>query len=144
MIDGIARPARLLDLGQLLSLGRHEGPVQAVIGARGDPALEELPVLLAERVLRVRRRHDLLFVLREDALDQLALFGVSENNGGPAGLSSALRRLALIESQTGLACLLVRAVALETVLRQNGPNPGVEGILRTRREQGRSGSDEPR
>ncbi len=83
-----------------------------------------------------------------DALDEHAVGGVARNDD--AGLEK--RALAGVEMKLGLALLLVRAVARETVVRQDRTDVAVEAegsrtrrrgrpLLRPRRDAHRAGSD---
>ena len=78
------------------------------------------------------RRHPLVGVVGKDAPDQFALLRLAGDDGARLD-----RRLAAIQPQIGLARGAVRAVAGETVLRQDGADIVVEGRLLAVDRQGR-------
>src|SRR5205823_4602447 len=98
-------------------------------GAGGDPLLERVDLPGAERVLGPRRRHDVLVRMRGDALDEDALVRLAGDDGWPR-LAAAQGRVALVQTQLALAVLLVHAVAVEAMLRENGPDVAIEGERR--------------
>ena len=107
--------------GILLAVGgqggadrRDERPVSFVLGAFGDPALEDLLLGSGDRAVGIRRGHDLLRVLGEEPLHQLARFGVAGHEG-----FFLQRHFTDIETELGLALVAVGAVAVEAVLRKD-------------------------
>ena len=116
------------------------GPVLAPRRALGDPGLEQGQLFGGNRLMLLRRRHDLLGVLRFDALDeraQLGLAGHDRDVAFPVGLRGGL----VVEAQLGLARLLVGSVAGDAVLGEDGTDlaaeaDGLGGVDQGQAEQG--------
>src|SRR5262249_58504198 len=70
---------------------------------------------------RLRLRHAFLRIIGEDALDQQTVLRLARNNGFRLD-----RLFAHVQTQAGLAGVLVRAVAGETVLCQDRPDVAIE------------------
>src|SRR5690606_7584416 len=115
-------PVGVRDLGKGWALRRQERPVRLVFRAGLDPLPQALLLFRRERLLCVRRRHDVVRIRREDPSDQRALAGL-------AGSDRALldRIVAAIEPEAGLARGAVRAVTGEAVLGEDGANVAVVG-----------------
>ena len=92
----------------------------------GDPGLERFDFLSGERMLltMLRGRHLLVGVDAAHAHDHLAGIRLAGNQGAVAALELLHRRLARDQRKTALR--LVQAVALQTVLREDGSNVAVE------------------
>ena len=80
----------------------------------GDLFLGELPVAIG-------RRHDLVRIILQNAVDDLTFIRITGDDG--VHLQSTL---AGIQSQLGLTLVLVRPVAEEAVLRENRANVAIE------------------
>ncbi len=126
---------------------RLEGPVLPPFGALGDPASEDVDLLrLQARLVRLRRRHHLVGVLTEDACDEVAAPRVARHDRAHAVV---LRRGAFegVETEVGLAVRLVRAVAGEAVLGEDGEDVAAEahglGAAREGGEQEDRGRGQP-
>jgi hypothetical protein len=65
------------------------------------------------------RRHDLVFVGGENAVEQVALFRTAGDDGGEAALAAFQRAFEGVETELGLAVFVVRAVAMVTVFRED-------------------------
>ena len=78
-IDPVAHPLRSL-CGRIGGNGRNEGPVLVVLRSLLDPFLEQILFLLRERGMRLGRRHDLLRVVRADAVMKFALLDLARND----------------------------------------------------------------
>jgi hypothetical protein len=101
--------------------GLFIGPVLLVGGTLLDPLFQDVLLTLGELLVRIRRRHEVVFVIGEDAGDELAFAGFAGNEGfGLHGLVSE------VEPQIGLTMLRIVAVAVEAVVAQNGPHIAVE------------------
>ena len=78
--EGIDRVA--LPVGGDGGSGRgDERPVLLIVGAFGDPAAQQLALGRRDRAVRIGRRHDLLGILRDEALEQFALGGLARHEG---------------------------------------------------------------
>ncbi len=101
--------------------GRHIRPVLGILAPRGDPAAQRLDLGRGEGLAGLRGRHALGGVFRRDPLDQRTLVRLAGHDGagGAGGLLD-------VEPQVGLAMLRVRAVAGETLVRQDRADVAVE------------------
>ena len=80
-VDGIAGPLAVLNSRQFRS-GRHdERPVLLPTGSLSHPLLEEFNLSGREGLSMLGWRHDLVGILRQDPLDQSALFGLTSDQG---------------------------------------------------------------
>ena len=77
---GLRTQASSLTFGGAGRFGRDERPVRLILGALGDPPLEDVLLLGRERLLGRRRRHHLVGVGRVDPLDQLALVELARDD----------------------------------------------------------------
>jgi len=114
VIDGVAADGRLLR--------RFEGPVPSPDGAFRDPAAEDVDLRRGEpRLVRVRRRHDLVLVRGDDAFDERADLRLARDEG-------FLRQGGFphVQAELGLAVRLVLPVAAEAVVREDGQDVPAE------------------
>ena len=79
-VDGVLGPAALVG-GRRDCNGRQQGPVRLPFGPLFDPSLNRGDLLWPERLVRLRRRHDLVGVLRRNALVEATLIGLSLDDG---------------------------------------------------------------
>ena len=107
-------------------LGRRKGPVRLVDAALGDPGAQDGFVLGRHGLLALGRRHDVLVVGREDALDDLALVGLARDDRDLARLAFAMRGRREVEAQLRFPGMLVHAMAREAVLGQDRTDLAVE------------------
>src|SRR5262249_27280952 len=94
-------------------------PVAFVYRALGDPAFDRLLLPRGENLVSLFRRHRLVFVVREDAPVDLALFWLAGNDRDYARFRLLSRLFANVQAQSGLASILVRAVATVTGVGKN-------------------------
>ena len=122
MIELIARPIRLLNHRGHDWRDGHKGPVLFIFRSRFDPALQDVFLSSGEFFVRLRRRHDLILILADDAAPDLGFGDVSRHDG-------PLRRGTVkgIEAQVSLPILWIEAVTGETIVRENGPNIAIVG-----------------
>jgi hypothetical protein len=106
-------------------------------GSLRDPAREQIDLLRSQLLARFRRGHDIIGIFAGDAFDHLALGRFARHDCEIAGLGRLERVFLLIETQLGFALLVVRTVALETILRKDGPDLPVEINSRNRLVGGR-------
>ena len=79
--------------------------------------------------MRIRRRHDIVRVRRDDALPELALIEIARDDRGSA-LGGLLEEAFLrIKTQVRLARLGVGAMAGGAVVGEDGPDVAVEADL---------------
>ena len=97
-------------------LRRDERPVRVVTGPRGDPFLEEPHLLLCERLLLVRRRHDHVGISGPDPGHDLALVGLARHDRGLARIAPFEGVLADVEPQAPLPSRFVDPVAVGAML----------------------------
>ena len=107
-----------------------------------DPELQRVLLLLRELLVRLRGRHEVVFVRRDDALPDLALRKIArfDRKCAVLGRVGSFRR---VEPQLGLALLRIKAVAREAVLREDGPDIAIVADGGTGGGQGRAASREP-
>ena len=129
-VDGVLGPTRLVD-GRRDRDGREEGPVRLPRGALLDPSLDLRHLRGLQRLVRLGRGHDLVFVLGDDALEKRALVGLSFDDGRglflavlilPRGEEAGLG----VETQAGLARAGVGAVAMEAGVGEHRADVAVE------------------
>ena len=65
----------------------EERPMVLILTALGDPGAEDGLVLGGYRLLRFGRRHDVVRVVRKDAVDDFALVGLTGDDGEFARLA---------------------------------------------------------
>lgn len=100
--------------GRVGVCGWNEGPVLAPRDAFGDPLTQDGDLRIGESVGGdLDGRHALEDVVGDDALDEEAGLRV-------AGLNRFKRAIASVEAEAGLAGVLIRAVALEAVVGEDG------------------------
>ena len=115
--------------------GQFERPVLAPDGAFGDPASQDVRLRRGEpSLVRLGRRHELVFVGGDDALDEFADVGFARDER-----FLGQRRLPDVEAQLALSVRFVLAVASEAVVRKDWQHVAAEAD-RLRRERGEQGS----
>ena len=97
-----------------------------------NPSAHRVNLHGSERLLALRRRHEVVGVLRDEPLDEFALRGLAGQDDGFLRPEQTLFR---VEPELRLAGLLIRAVALKAVLREDGQHLAVE--IRRRLGRGR-------
>ena len=124
MVDRVDRPALVLHLGQRRPDRLDVGPVLGVRGALLDPAFEQ-----RRSPASVSGLPSLAGGIRQggvgghDAGEQLALVRLAgDDRLAGAALEVLHRAVAGVEAQAGLAGLVVGAVAVQTLARQDGPD----------------------
>ena len=106
-------------------------PMPLIFRTLRDPLFEDLLLPHREFFVRLRRRHQLVLVRRENAFHEFARLGF------PRHERFALQRLlADVEPQLCLAVLRIVAVAVEAVIREDRPHIAVEFDLRRQRRIG--------
>ena len=79
-VDRVFDPGLVFYHRRLGTCRRDERPVRLVLRSLGDPPLEEFLLLGRERFLEGRRRHDLLRIVREDAVEHDTRIGITRND----------------------------------------------------------------
>ena len=150
-VDRVLLPARLVRRGDLRLDRRAERPVPLVLGSLFNPLLEQLFLSVGQRLLGGGRGHHQRLVGREDALPHFTLVEGTSRQGGPR-VALGQGGLGHIQPQVGLAGLGIRAVAGETMGRENGQNiapklhligPPDGGGLHERPQQGEQPQEPP-
>lgn len=102
---------------------RGEGPVAFIDRAVGDPFFERRDLLgLERREVGFGRRHDILRLGGEDALDHGAGLRLAGDDGGTA-FARGDGGLAKIQPELTAAMLRIRAMAQKTISREDGADP---------------------
>ena len=123
-VDVIDHERLILCLGRGHSLHRFVRPVQVVLRSLGDPLLQQRLLPFVQLLAGVRRRHQVVLVVREDAGHKFAVRRFARHDGGVIA-KIGQRPLACVETKIGLALLGVRPVTGETVVAQQRPDiPG--------------------
>ena len=97
---------------------RDERPVRLVVGPLGDPAAQQRLLGVRQRQVRVGRRHHVVFEVREDAPDELALLRNARLDDRPPVVDVLERPVARIEAQLGLPLRGVGPVTAKAAVRQ--------------------------
>ncbi len=114
VVDGVAGHGGLL--------GRFEGPVASPDGAFGDPATEDVDLRRGQpRLVRVRRRHELVLVRGDDAFDERADLGLARDERflGQGVLTG-------VEPELGFPVRLILTVTTEAVVGEDGEDVPAE------------------
>jgi len=100
-------------------------PVSLVNGTLFDPSLESVLLRVGQGLVRLRRRHDCVGIIGEDARPGFTLRRISRHD---RLVASEIRvgTIGGVETQVGFACLPVKTVAGEAVFRKDGPDVAVE------------------
>ena len=104
-----------------------EGPVLLVLRALRDPATQHREFGGLHRLVRLRRRHDFVGILLQDARDEGRLIRVALDDDDVAALGGREGVLRSVEAQSRLAGARVRSVAVVAILRQDRLDVPVEG-----------------
>ena len=111
-------PSAALHLGKLRTLGSDKSPMPLPLRALLDPALDRGNLIRRQFFLGLLRRHAVIRIVRGDFLVQQTL-GRFAWHDDPLVAGAAEEAALDVESQLGLAMILVRPVALHAVMRQN-------------------------
>ena len=112
---------------------RHVSPVLLVLCALSNPLSKQLLLLRRECLMRLGRGHEIIRVSGKNALDQFALVRFSRDNRQLGN-----RLFAHVEAEFALALVLVRPMAKETVVGENGTDIAIVGnFMRRRRSHSR-------
>jgi hypothetical protein len=101
--------------------GRNVGPVAFVNRALRDPLLQQILLLGSEDFVRIGRRHQVLGIVREDALDQFALARLAGHD-----CFAFESGFAEVEAEFAFALAGIRPVAGETIVGKDGANRLIE------------------
>ena len=116
--EGVDRFLRRRDGGFARGFVR---PMVLVFRAFGDPALEELLLLRRQLLMRIRRRHHLIWIGEEESLHEFAGVGLARYEG-----FLFQRFLADIQAELGLAMARIVAVAIEAVVGKDRTDVAIE------------------
>lgn len=125
VIDRPKGPGRIRHRRQCQCLRRLIGPMPLIVGPLGNPSPDPLDLLGAKTRALPRRRHHLVLILTEEPMEHLAGLRLS---GHDRRMTAQVRRGALkgVEAKAGLALLLVRAMAGNAMIRDQGTNVPIE------------------
>ena len=105
---------------------RDERPMRLILRALGDPAPQRFLFRSRQRLVRFRRRHQLVWIRAEDAHDRVALLRLAGDDRPHAVLFRECP-LAGVEPPVGFAMIRVGAVTVIALVRKNRPHVAVEG-----------------
>ena len=91
-----------------------------------DPRFDDGDFLLRHRLVRLRRRHLLGWIVRYEALIKLAFGRLTGNDDAHPLAAIFVRVEIIIEPQIAFAGRFVRAVAEEAIVRKNWPHVAIE------------------
>jgi hypothetical protein len=94
--------------------------------AREDPFLQRVHLFWLQFLVRVRRRHLVVLIGRDDPCPEFALFQIARDDGRFALGCLLEKPLLRVQPQTGLARVVVGAMAGEAIVRKNGPHVAIE------------------
>ena len=123
-VDGVAAAGG--QRGDRDRLQRHVGPVRLVGRPLRDPATEEFLLRLGQGLVGLLLRHQVLFVLGVEALDDLGFVGLARDDRERAALAGLEGFVAEVEAEATLARLRVEPVAVEAGVRHDRPDVAVE------------------
>ena len=140
-VDGVLGPGGVGDFRQRGLLRGDERPVRLPGGALFDPALDQRDLGGLEGLVLLGRRHDLLFVLGDDALEERALVRLALDDGrrfflAVLGHARCEEAGFGIEAEARLAGGGIGAVAVEAVFGHDRADVAVELDLLFGREGG--------
>ena len=142
LIDGVAGESRFVHGRRHGFHGRDIGPMRLVFRALLDPLANHLFVAGGQLPVRLLRRHQIVLVVRDDAPPGFARVRLPRDNWkNPVDLRDG--GFAHVETQVGLALVLVEAVAAEAGVGENGSNVAIEfDFCRNRHVSGTQGGGE--
>ena len=127
VVDRVAGPLLVLDLGQRRPLGWNEGPVLLPLCALFDPAANQLDLPLGQLgQTEIGRGHAEGFVGGADPLIHDALRRVAPDDRKSPARELSECAIFRVEVHIGLAVGLVRPMAGKTPFREDGPDIAVE------------------
>ena len=90
-----------------------------------DPAAQDVDLSCGDLLVRLRRRHEFVFIMREDALEHAAGLGLAgfDRKGSFDGGEGTFGR---VEPEIALAFFRVEAVAGEAVVAEDGADVAIE------------------
>ena len=92
--------------------------MRLVVGALCDPTFQQGLLRIRQRQMRLGRRHHVVFVVRVDPPDHLALAGIARFDDRPSVVDFLERAFPSVEAELGLPLRGVRSVAAEAPVRQ--------------------------
>ena len=104
-------------------------------GTLSDPAFQQIDLLLGELSAGIKRWHSVIRIVRRDAADQFALIQLSGHDGEVI-LMFCLCAALQVEPQIGFAARLVRTVAEEAGIGEDGPDVAIKFDLVLRPQRG--------
>lgn len=107
---------------------RLVGPVLLIFRALGNPLADQLLLVVAEGLVRVRWRHDFIWVSGEDAFHRFRLLRLAGDDGVELGVGVQWRDGVgeVMQLQLGLDIMEVGAVAVKAGVRKDRPDVLVE------------------
>ena len=111
-----------------------------------DPATNEFDLGRLQLLMRLRRRHDFVWIFVQHALNEGRLVGRTLENDHVAALGGLESELSAVEAELGLARTSVRPVAVVAILGKDGLDIAVKrdavgghDSQRGQQEEGKSG-----
>ena len=120
------RPWGLHRSGNLREHGGLEGPVFFVFGPGGDPFLKQPDLFRSERLFHGRRRHHLIRIGGMQPLQDFAFRHLARHDRRSTGFPASAGGFRQIQAQLSFAALVVRPVAFQTTVGEQGPDVPAE------------------
>ena len=96
-----------------------------VFPAFQDPLLEGVFLCLAELMWMIGRRHDLVFVVIKDAVDQFTLFDIARDDGTEA-VVVFIGSFGGVEPEAGFSRTFIDTMAIKASVSEDGTNVPIE------------------
>ena len=125
-IHGIFDPGAVFDLGLCRTLRLDERPMRLPWRALSDPLFHKRDLLRLQLLVRIRRRHEIVFVLRDEALEEVADLRLVFDDGGLLAVLGGEEACFGVEPQAGFARAWIGAVAVEAGVCEDGADVLVE------------------
>ena len=120
-VDRVTLPVGIAHGGQFRALRDLKSPVSGPLGPFFDPCADCVDIGGLERLVRVFRRHPQRGVGVRDALEDQTRRGISRNDGRAVRPVSE-QALPAVQPQVRRSRCRIRPVALETLVREQGPH----------------------
>ena len=110
-----------------MRLRADERPMRVVLGALFDPSLQDVLLGSRERTVKLRRRHDLFRVSRDDPMSHRTFLQIARDNRDIAALKFLSGTSEFVQTEARLAALIrIWSVTAIATIGQNRTNLPIE------------------